>query len=59
MHSGAAQGSVIAPLLFLLFVNDISDILEALTLLFAGDVKMVTRRTQNTNLHMPLPAAWD
>ncbi len=38
----------------LLFVND----LEALTLLFAHDVKMVTLRTQNLNLHSRLIAAW-
>ncbi len=59
MHSGAPQGSVIAPLLFLLFMNDIPDILESLTLLFEDDVKMVTRKTQNTNLHISLTAAWE
>ncbi len=42
MHSGVPQGAVIGPFLFLLFVNDLSDVLEALTLLFADDVKMVT-----------------
>ncbi len=40
MHSGGPQGSVIGPLLFLLFVNDLPDALEALTLLFADDIKM-------------------
>ncbi len=59
MHSDAPQGSVIGPLLFLLFVNDLPDILEALTLLFADDVEMVTRRTQNMNLHNSLTAARD
>ncbi len=47
------------PLLFLLFVNDLPNVLEALALLFADDVKTVTRRTQNMNLHNSLIAAWD
>ncbi len=51
--------TVIGPLLFLLFVNDLSDFHNALTLLFEGDVKMVARRTENMSLHSPLTAAWD
>ncbi len=45
MHSGVPQGSV----------NDLPDVLETMTLLFADDVKMVTRRSQSMNL----TAAWD
>ncbi len=59
MHSGFPQGSVIGPFLFLLSVNDPPDVLEALTLLFADDVKMVTRRSQSMNLHSSLTATWD
>ncbi len=54
MRSGISQGSVIGPLQFLLFVNDFLDALKALTLLFADDVKMVTPRTLDMNLHSSL-----
>ncbi len=59
MHSDFPQGSVIGPLLFLLFVNDLPDALEALTPPFAIDIKLVTPRTQNVNLNSSHTAVWD
>ncbi len=57
MHIGVSQGSVVGSLLFLLFVNDLPDVHKALRLLFADDVKKVTRRTRNMNPHISLTAA--
>ncbi len=57
MHSGVPQSSVIGPLLFHLFVNDLPDVLEPLTLLFADDAKMVTQGTQKINLYSSLTGA--
>ncbi len=59
MHSVAPQGYMKDQLLFLLFVNDFPDVIEALTLLLGDNVKMVTRRTQKMCLHGSLTAAWD
>ncbi len=56
MRSVVLRGSVIDPLMFLLFVNNPQDALEAQALLFADDAKMVTPRTQNTNLNSSLSA---
>ncbi len=46
MRSGVPQGSAIGSLLLLLFMKDLRDALEALTLLFINDVKMVTSQAQ-------------
>ncbi len=50
---------MIDPLPFPFIVNDLPDVLEALTLLFTDDVKMGTQRTQDMNLHSYLTAEWD
>ncbi len=47
--SGVPQGSIMGPLLFLLFANDLPDLLQGKALLFADDVKIIS----------PLRSAWD
>ncbi len=44
-HSGVPQGSVIGPLLFLLYINDLPAALGDSAFLFADDVKMVYPRS--------------
>ncbi len=39
IKSGVPQGSVIGPLLFLLFVNHLPNVIDVTTLPFADDVK--------------------
>ncbi len=50
IKSGVPQGSVIGSLLFLLFVHDLPSIINVITLLFADDAKMDSRRSQSDRL---------
>ncbi len=56
--SGVPQGSILGPILFLLFVNALPDVLLGSGLLFADDVKMISARSQYEELHQNLQAAF-
>jgi hypothetical protein len=42
---GVPQGSVLGPLLFLLFINDIADDIQSLVRLFADDSSLIFSST--------------
>ncbi len=56
--SGVPQGSMLGPILFLLFVNDLRDGLEGRVLLFADDAKIIAPRSDFNILQQNLRAAW-
>ncbi len=43
IKSGVPQVSVIRPILFLLYVNDLPSVINLTTMVFADDVKMVSQ----------------
>ncbi len=45
INGGVLLGSVIGPLLFLLFVTDLPSVISVTTLIITDDVKMVSSRS--------------
>ncbi len=58
-NSVDSKGSVIGPLLFLQFINDLPDLLQGKVLLYTDDVKMVFLRSNYNNTELSLRSAWD
>ncbi len=58
-QSGAPQGSVLGPILFLIYVNDLPDLLQVKVLLFADDVELISQRSHAQTLQNDLTKAYE
>ncbi len=59
-RSGVPQGSVIGPILFFTYVNDLHDYLSVESLLYADDVKLIATRNRHEILqsYLKVNAGW-
>ncbi len=57
VKSGVPQGSVLGPLLFLIFINDLENELTCNHLFFADDVKLISPRSQKHELRSSIEQA--
>ncbi len=55
--SGVPRGSVIGPMLFVIYVNDLPDHLSADSLLYAGDVNFIASRNRHDILQNSLSSS--
>ena len=52
MLNGIPQGSVLRPVLFLIFINDVTENINTSTFLFADDAKLYTQISNSNDAHM-------
>ena len=51
VYSGVPQGSVLCPLLFSIYVNDIPSVVDSQTLMFADDIKIFGQIQSQMDIH--------
>ncbi|EFO95251.1 hypothetical protein CRE_08695 [Caenorhabditis remanei] len=58
VDSGVPQGSVLGPILFILYINDIGDKLESNPLLYADDLKLISPDAVTIQNDMKMLSEW-